>query len=676
MDGQRIGKRTGGAGLSDGLMLRPARGVTDFILFFLIALMAIVPAAHGVSAAEGSGLPMGPDALAPSGRSESFRLDDGATARAERSVLSRFSQSWDGVEGNLADFRLPRDVVRTTAEDAAPPASLLPVEAHHATTAQFDGPFVAMRDQAVEAIVTMPTAAAPRLDYAQLLIARMMLPEARGVVNAVLARPEGLDAASRDRAEGYAAIIDRIAGGATGDLPAAWSDDPLWPAIVTSRPMDASRLGAAVASLSEQSRAVATAVLPMLFDRALDAGDTTIAAELLSSAPAGTDLEGTALLDLMRGRLALAQGGEDLAFDTFARVAEGQDRAAAEARIALADMALSRNDPAHWPQVSRLLQDGLPRWRGDATALRLRVRLARVAEDMGDLATAVEVMSMILHEHPATPEAELAAARSGVMVGRLADAMAAGAMPLAEALATVRRLDAALAPRGDWVRARVALAGRLADAGLAEAARAEYAAIAKLPASTLAAADAGLTDTATVAQARLLLDAGDAATALSVLDRYSYPRRAEQSGAFTALRLQAGRTAVLPDLLLAALKAGDVRHVADPAVQLALADVAVMAGQTDAALVAYDSAIGQAGQTQRLRAGMAAGQAGDAARASRYAAGLTGDRAELHRAAIQSLAAPRLSGQRLSIGGAAALITAARTAGASVDALLASGASP
>lgn len=673
---QPIGGGKERAGAGGGPAPRPARIAVDVILLFSFAVFAQVPAAYGVSAAEEAGLLFHPDALLPEG--ESFRLDAGVGGKADRFGYLYFSQVGAAIPGSISGFRLPSNVPTAGRAGAARQHPIQPIPSHHATTLQFGGPFPAARSRAVAAFldVSDADAVARKLDYAQLLIARMMLPEARGVVAAVLANPEVLDATDGDRAAGYAAIIARLGEGTTDDLPAAWADDPLWPAIVANLPLHRPQLRAAVAALSGQSREVATTVLPMIFDLALASGDTTVAAEILVAAPSGTDLDGTALLDLMRGRLALAQGAEDMAFDTFARVAEGQDRAASEARIALADMALSRNDSALWPQVSRLLQDGLPRWRGDTTALRLRVRLARVAEDMGDLATAVEVMSMILHEHPATPEAELAAARSGVMVGRLADGIAIGATPLGEAIETVRRLDPALSPRGDWVRARVALAGRLADAGLTEAARAEYAAVAKLPAGTLAVADRGLTDTATVARARLLLDAGHETEALAVLDRYSYPRHADRSGAFVALRLQAGRTAILPDLLLAALKAADAKDIDDPAVQLALADVAFVTGQADAALSAYDKAIGHADRTQRLRAGMTAGQAGDVARAARYAAGLSGDRADLQRAAIASLAEPRLSGQRLSISGAAALITAARTAGASVDALLSAGAAP
>lgn len=677
MAGHPNGRQKTATGLPDGVPSRPARTLVDFVLLFLFVLVAQVTAAHGVSAGGEDGLLFYPDVLATAADGESFRLDAGPEAQAARVIRFGFSQSDSAMAEDGGRFHLPR----ATPSGPAPVAmttSAEPLPADHATTAQFDGPFPAVRDRLADAMLAAPAPdrAARSLDYAQFLIARMMLPEARGVVAALMARPDMTDDPSRHRAAGYAAIIARLGNGRTADLPAAWAGDPMWPAVVSGRPVSAPQLRAAVAALSGHSREVATAVVPLLFDLALAKGDTVIAAEILASAPTGTDLEGTALLDLMRGRLALAQGGADMAFDTFARVAETQGLAAAEARIALADMALSRDDPALLPQVSRLLQDGLPRWRGDATALRLRVRLARVAEDMGDLATAVEVMSMIRHEHPATPEASLAEDRIGVMVGLLTDRIASAETPLAEALATVRRLDPSLTGRGGWIAARAALAARLEQAGLDEAARAEYAALARLSPATLPDVDPAVLDRIALGHAALLLAAGKPSEAVAVLDRHSYPRRAEDGAGHAALRLTAGRTAMLPDQLLAALKVAQAKDIADPSVQLALAEVAVRAGQDGAALAAFDHGIAQADPSDRMRAAMIAGMAGDAARAARYAQGLDGDRATARRSVIDSLAAPRRSGDRLSVSGATSLITAAEQAGAAVDALLSDGGTP
>ncbi len=604
------------------------------------------------------------DLFPPIQGTESFQLDMAGPAVADRGRLDLFSQT---VERGAANFVLPsRDQV-PAADDSVPATQPLPT--HYTTTAQFDGPFKDQRAVLARGVL----AAAPdlrlarQLDFAQFLIARMMLPEARG---ALAALPAEMDPLSADRAAGYLAIIARLSGGPPAALPPAWDEDPLWPVVLGPAPQEEARLRGAARALAQQTRDVATAALPLLVDTALASGHTTIAAEILAAAPAGTDLDGTGLLDLMRGQLALAQGAEDLAFDNFARVAEGHDRAAIEARIALADLALKRNDPALLPKVSDLLQEGLPRWRGDDAALRLRVRLARVAEDMGDIATAMDAMSMILREHPGTPEAELADTRLGVMAERLAQAIVDPATSLPEALADVRRLDLALSARVEWLGVRMALAQRLTDAGLIQAAKAEYAAI-TLPASTaLPGGDPATLDTLAVKHATLLLGLGDDPAARAALDRRAFPQGSEQLSTLVALRLQAGGTTILPAPLLAATKEEHVSRISDPEVQLALARVARMTGQTDAALAAYDLGLDRADQTERLVASLTAAEIGDAARAGRYANGLTGDRAALRQAAVAALAAPRRSGESLSVSGASALITAAAEAGEAVDALL------
>jgi tetratricopeptide (TPR) repeat protein len=664
----RQGRQMAGAGRRAARSGRPASYSRRLTLPALIALVSLAGTSPGLGAKTDDpavGLDRFPLKLA----AESFRLDMAGPAVAARASLSRFSQILQPLESGRA-FVLPSPDFRGAQGVVEP--SMRPIPPQHATTAQFDGAFTASRAGFAEALLSAATEdlATRQLDYAQFLMAHMMLPEARAVIRAL---PPGPDSADRDRAAGYLAIIARLGGGGPADLPAAWTNDPLWPVVVGGTTRDAVQLRRAFEALSQQSRDIATAALPHLFDVALASGDAAFAAEILAAAPAGTDLDGSGLLGLMRGRLALAQGAEDLAFDTFARVAEGHDRAAIEARIALADLALSRKDQTLLPQVSELLQEGLPRWRGDGAALRLRVQLARVAEDMGDIPTALEAMSAILQEHAGTPEAALAETRLGVMTARLAGAIADPAVPLAEAVHHVRRLDPALGARGDWLAVRKALANRLDDAGLRQAAKAEYASIAQSGGAALTVAEPAVLDALAVDHAELLLSLGDRSTARKVLDRRGLPRDPSRMAAIVALRLRAGETAILPDALLSALKVRGAQGIADPAVQLALATVAVATGETEAALAAYDRGLVLADQTQRLDASRIAAEAGDATRARIFAGGLTGERADLRTAVVESLAAPRRSGERLSVSGAAALITAADAAGQAVDALLADG---
>lgn len=637
---------------------------------FLLAALGVTVSFPGASAAEVmlEGNPRLNEARL-FGLGESLRLESATTGGGE---ASRFSQIDDPAPSLAARFALAVPSVADAGVVVPPLSDAL------TTTAQFDGPFEATRSRLIAAIENAAEAdrTARRLDYAQFLISRMMLPEARGIVTPIAAGAGTIPPAERERAEGYARIVARLLAGTPSELPPSWAGDPLWPLALRAEPAPDTALRNALSSLSRQSRAVATAVLPLLFDKALAGGNVATAAEILSVAPAGTALEGTPRLALMRGRLALAQGAEDMAFEAFARLAEGSDQAAAEARIAMADMALARKDRNLLPQVRQILQDGMPRWRGDDTALRLRVRLARVAEDMGDIPAALEVMSAIRHEHPDTPEADLAEARIAVMVGRLAGRIADPAMPIATAIEAVRRLDAAFAQRGDWVAVRAGLAERLERAGLTEAARAEYAAILQSPFDALQAADPSVMDRVTVRQAALLLRAGQETAALSVLDRRTYPRGPEEMDRHTALRLAAGRTAMLPGLLLTALSVTDAADIPAPEVQLALAKVATQTGQEKAALAAYDRALPAASGADRLTAARLAGVAESPDLSRRFAEALEGDRAPLQRAVAQNLSAPRLSGQRLSVSSASRLIDAALQAETAVQALLAEGPAP
>lgn len=591
-------------------------------------------------------------------------------ARIARDRISRFSHPDQPLASGEGGFRLPRPPSRRVELARAPEAPVIPIDPEKARTAGFEGDFAKVRARLVLGIETSTSADRPlrQLEFARFLIARGMLPEARSVVEAVLAAPEPVPQPAVDLGRGYLAILAMLVGNGPTDLPEAWAGDPLWPVLAAQGPLDEDRLRGAARALGGQSREVATLVLPHLFDLALQNRQLDLAADVLAAAPAGTDLEGTGLLDLMQGQLALAQGDEDLGFDTLARVAEGEGAAAVRARLSLADLAAGRQDPDLLPHVSDLLQEAVPRWRGDDAALRLRVRLAQVAEEAGDIPTALETLAMILREHPQTDEAHQAEGRIAGLVRRVATDVADPEVPLETALAQTRRLEPVLYGRGDWVGVRVALAQRLAEAGLAAAARAEFADIARMQADALRQADPALVASLFLQHARLLIDRGDLVRARAVLD--AAPRATGAAAAIAALRLGASATAILPSGLLAALQVRDIFDVQDPQVQLALAGIAVAAGEPEAALRGFDLGLSVADQSQRLTAIRVAAETGDAARIDRYAAGLAGDRADLQRPVIAGLAAPRRPRAPLSVGDASGLITAAAEAGQAVDALL------
>lgn len=572
-----------------------------------------------------------------------------------------------------------------TAPDDTPlpvPAqnSVQPNATEFGTTSKYVLPFIEERDAQLAALMASDAQneAALRLDYVQFLIAHMMLAEAQSMLADLPLDGPALDTISRDRALGYAAILSRLAGQPPATpVPPIWRNDPLW-SLVLAAPQDAwepggADLRAALAALSRQSRSVATAVLPILFDHALLRGDVGVAAEILVAAPAGTDLDGSDALEFMRGRLALAQGGEEMAFDIFARVSEGRGEVAANARLALADMALSRDDPTLLPQVRDLLRAGLSDWRGDEVALRLRVQLARVAEEITDDATAIEVMAMIRREHPDTSEATLADQRLGVLLDRVDGQFSSGEMPLDEAVAIVRRLDPLMAGRGDWIAVRVRLAERFQDAGLIKAALAEYADIAALPAATLHEADAQVLDAAAHRQAGLLLANGDPTGALAALDRRLIPGSANLLIPAAGLRVAANGTGDFPAPFLAALDVGEPSDITDPVVQIGLAKTAQDIGNTANALAAYDQSIEIASLPERVDAARLAGEAKDKDRAGRYVAYLPGERGQRQGALVEKLVTEAPIAGPLSVGTAETIIAGAQEAGAAITALLGPG---
>ncbi|MFA8386172.1 MAG: hypothetical protein ACEPO2_11155 [Pelagibaca sp.] len=559
-------------------------------------------------------------------------------------------------------------------------SSVQPNAAEFGSTSQYVLPFIEERDALLAAVkaADVQNEAALQLDYVQFLIGHMMVAEAKSMLADLRLDEPAIDDISRDRALGYAAILSYLADQPqAASVPSIWRNDPLW-SLVLDAPQDvwepgSADLRAALAALSRQSRRVATAVLPDLFDHALLRGDVGAAAEILSAAPAGTDLDGSDALEFMRGRLALAQGGEEMAFDIFARVSEGRGEVAAYARLALADMALSREDPTLLPQVRDLLRGGLSDWRGDEIALRLRVQLARVAEEITDDATAIEVMAMIFREHPDTPEANLADERLGVLIDRVAGRLNSGEMPLDEAVAMVRRLDPLVAARGDWVSVRVGLAERFHDVGLMKAALAEYADIAALPAATLQEADAQVLDEAAHRQAGLLLANGDPTGALAALDRRLVPGSENLLIPAAGLRVAANGTGDFPAPFLAALNVAEPADITDPAVQIGLAKSAQQIGDVATALAAYDRSIEIATLPERVDAARLAGEARDTDRAERYVELLPDERGKRQSALVTGLVAEEPIAGPLSVSTAESIIAGAEAAGTAITALLGQG---
>ena len=456
-----------------------------------------------------------------------------------------------------------------------------------------------------------PTAA---LDYAQFLISRMMLPEAQDLVEYSL---NGATPGESERARAYLAMIDIMSGDQTAEteVPPALRLDPVWSVIASLSAGDSvetDMLRSASMQLERHSPAVAGRLVPVLFDAAVANKDIDFARNLLNAAETGTDLAGTSQMLLMRGLLARAERQNQNAFDFFAWASEHQDRAAAQARIALADMALENPDRAVRERVRDLLVEGLARWRGDGLALRMRALLARVSEDLGDAETAIISMASLHADHPDTPEAELAERRIAVILGQMAEAIEAEAMSLPDSLAMVRRLEPYMSAHAQRVEVRGALAERFARAGLTRAAEAEYADIWDgMLEKEQAEISPAFLDRLLLEQARRYQREDVPAAARNTIARRPAERSKELDPEFAKIELLAGGT---PD------------KEEDPAVSLEIGRYALSRNNEEAALSALSRA-GALPSAEGIHAARIAATQGRS-NVSGYLQNLTGDSRE------------------------------------------------
>ena len=477
---------------------------------------------------------------------------------------------------------------------ALPPAPVKPLSARHTTFPPIGGTFRQHRDFFARALVKANAADRPvrMIDYAQFLIGQMMLPEARGLVEQALQSMPTSDRTQLARAEGYRALIgylmdpDQPRIGTGFDLPKEWAHDPLWSTLLGQQGgvRDAGQIRHAMRQAEAQTRALAGVVMVPLFNAALDLEDANLARDVVELATDRTDLAGSDRMRLMRGLLAQLDSDDKTAFDFFAWAAEGRGRAAAEARLEIVDLALARSDASLLPKVLVILKEGVAQWHGDALALRTRARLAEVAETLVDLETAILVMADIQEEFPGTPEAKLADTRMSVVMRHLVERIEDGRLGLEDSMTALRRIGPRVATRTEWIDARLALAGKLTDAGLLSSGAAEYTAIWKDLDDLGAASISHAThDRLTLQNATALVAMGQMDAARAVLARKAPVHDTSPIADFARLAARIdGQTE------------GEADTLTDPQIRLAVARHAVLSGADETALQAYDAALGSA----------------------------------------------------------------------------------
>ena len=312
------------------------------------------------------------------------------------------------------------------------------------------------------------------LDYARILIANMMLPEA---VTFLIGyeRVHGTDFR-------IDALIDaaRLLSGAEGEKGASfqWKDDSLW-AYLTGRSLNETRatspeIRKGLSALDDQSLAIQIHLTPALFETAIDIHNQFLARSILEKAEGIEGLTGTSRFMFMQGQLAELEGKEADAFSFYAKASKVQDVYGAKSVLALTSLVMDREDPRLLPEVLNILSDANQEWKGGDVSLMLLARLALVAEELRQFDTALGVMARITSEYPGSDEARLARIRMPIIFQALSSEFKTGGDNISEVIQTVRTLQPMVSEFNEWSDVRVSAAEALASVGLLKAAIAEF----------------------------------------------------------------------------------------------------------------------------------------------------------------------------------------------------------
>lgn len=398
---------------------------------------------------------------------EATEADDTPEAASDSEAVSDALSRVQSMEDRLADMVGAEIEGDEITEPVKPKIKL------HTSDLSYEE-FAAARNAAKGAFLDEDDGGAAWIDYSKALLANMMLPEVRSFLGAL-----DLDG---DEAVVVAAL-DRAAELLEGKIPLsenkvfAWDEGSIWRIVEMRRngeDVSSDDIRRTAADLARQSTPVATALAPEIFGAALKAGDARLAKSILEASLGTTDLAGTPRFLLMQGQLAEMEGRDKNAFDFYMAASEHEGPASVQALLNLAEMALDRDDPNLLPKAKELLMEAHGRWFGDDIALAVMTRLAQVAEELPDLIVALEVIARIEKAFPEAPEAQLAAMRIPVLLRRLASTMNGENYSLEEAIVQVRRLEPKLSEYEGWARLQHAVAHRLSQAGLHEAALAEF----------------------------------------------------------------------------------------------------------------------------------------------------------------------------------------------------------
>ncbi|MEX3314476.1 hypothetical protein [Sulfitobacter sp. PS-8MA] len=405
------------------------------------------------------------------------------------------------------------------------------------------------------------------LDMAELHLAWMLRPEAGGYLAAL--DPESLPQAAqrRHRTLGLAlALLDQQAS--PDGLGQAVSRSVGWGQGQALRAAAFARIGAVeeaarllpdiTASFTGLSSAIEAALLPDLLEAALLAQDWEAAQALAERFAAHAALRDGPAYRYLLARASELSGDYLMAFDGYAEAAQGRDRYAHRARLALVRMGRA-TDSLPLTDAVALLKSARWLWRGDEVA-RDGVRLlASLAEEAGDRDAALWALGHLIKD-ASEEEVEALRARARAVYGRFYSAGAAGEIDLSAFLeghariAHHWRFDAGFA-----AHAR-AVPQRLFETGMTALAAREFRALRELAeaGSRRGGADPGLIADLRSQEARALLAGGQADAAVDLLSGFADAQgiNAEAEALLIDALAQAGRSDELATLRVKAQDMG------------------------------------------------------------------------------------------------------------------------
>lgn len=252
------------------------------------------------------------------------------------------------------------------------------------------------------------------LDAAELYLSHMLVIEAVSVLESVI--PENQPQIERHHMLQEAAQL--LSGKPVKEVETSplissmRSDVAFWTSLQAIATADVallnSNIEASFFGLSQQSKAVLRAMLPVFTEAAIETGHPQYADAGLRLIDELPELAMTPTALFLRGRAQERRGNASSALAAYLEAAEGWDEYAARARLAVADMSLSNGSRGALLAAQSTLVNGAEAWRGDRYELEILKRLNRIYAGTENEVEQLITIGKLVSRFPTTTEAEMA----------------------------------------------------------------------------------------------------------------------------------------------------------------------------------------------------------------------------------------------------------------------------